>query len=90
MKLNALPKLESPFVALELPGLCEHADVIFLLVVELDERFNDMLPIAVNRAGAVIIRMNGVGNAAMKDRDAVSGSGEAFAQEQRPGGRAGD
>ncbi len=36
VKLDALSQFESPSVALELPRFGEHADVIFLVVVELD------------------------------------------------------
>ena len=57
MKFDALSELEGPLVALKLPGLSEHADVILFLIIELDQRLDDVLPIAIDRARAVIIRM---------------------------------
>ena len=80
MKLDALSQLERPLVALELPRLGEHADVVFFVVVELDQRLHDMLPVAVDRAGAVIVGMNRVGDAAVKNRHPIARSGEALAQ----------
>src|SRR5919106_6462002 len=85
MKLDALSQLESPFVSLELPRFGEHADIILFVVVELDQRFDDMLPVTVNRAGAVVVRMDRVGNAAVKNSHAVSGSSKTIARKIGPG-----
>src|SRR6185436_1015506 len=89
VKLDAFAQFEYPLVALELPGLGEHADEIFAADVVFYQRFDHLLPFAIDRARAVIIRMIRVGDARMKNSDAITRSGVRVKQKIRPDCRAG-
>src|SRR5262249_1221571 len=56
----------------------------FLCVIELDERLYDMLPIAVDWTGTLIIRVDGVGDGCVIDRDSVIGSRKDIAVNDAP------
>src|SRR5581483_7263877 len=87
VKLNPFLELYDPAFTVELPRVGEDAVVVLLLVVVFDERLEDMLPLSVDRARAVLIRIHVIGDAGMINRHAVARSGEGIAHERgRDGG----
>src|SRR5262245_53562985 len=79
MKLDSFSHFEDPLGALELPRFGENANIVFALEIVFDQRLDNVLPLTVNRAGAVVIRMDRVRHARMKDRHTIARSREPFA-----------
>jgi len=83
VKFDALFQANNPPLALVFPRLGENTDVVFAFIIVFDQRFHNMLPVAVNRAGAVPVRMQGIGDARMINRNPILGRGEGIAGDVR-------
>ena len=83
VELDAFFQLEHPPVALKFPGLGEHADEIFAPIIVFDQRLDDMLPVAVDRAGAMLEGMHRISHARMINSDSIPGRGEGLRRKSR-------